>query len=116
VQLARWQDRFAALGVSVAAMTYDDPAILRAFHDANDLAYPLLHDPQATHVRAYGILNDAYAPGDEHYGIPFPGLIFVDATGRVRAKFAVPDYRERPALEDVHAALKALLAAPVVDQ
>jgi peroxiredoxin len=110
VQLAGWQERFEVLGVAVAAMTYDPVPVLRAFHEAEALSYPLLHDERAQHVDAFGIRNEAYAPGDDAWGIPHPGIVWIDEAGVIRGTWAVPDYRERPPFEDVHAALAAALA------
>lgn len=109
VQLAEWQARFAELGVNVAAMTYDSREILAEFHAAQELNYPLLQDEQVKHFSAYGITNGDYAPGDSMYGIPHPGILLVDADGTIVAKFAVPGYRQRPPLSEVHAAITALL-------
>lgn len=110
VQLAEWQERFDALGVAVAAMSYDAPELLASFAADNGLRYPLLSDQDARHVKAYGVLNPEYQPGHRAYGIPLPGVLFVDPTGRIVDKFAVPDYRERPEFADIHQVLEALLA------
>jgi peroxiredoxin len=107
VELARWQARFAELGIAVAAMSYDSRAVLAAFHRAEDLPYPLLRDADARHVRAYGVLNPQYQPGDRAYGIPLPGVLFVTPEGRVAAKFAEPNYRERPAMAEIRSDLAA---------
>jgi peroxiredoxin len=108
VQLAQWQERFAAIGVNVAAMTYDSLEILKTFADDNDLGYPLLHDVDATHVNAYGVRNEEYGPDHSAYGIPHPGILYIRRDGVVALKFAVPGYRGRPPLEEVYAAIVAL--------
>ena len=77
VQLADWQEKFAAIGVNVAGMTYDDVSVLADFHDRHDLGYPLLQDVDVKHVNAYGIRNQRYEPGDGGYGIPEPGILFI---------------------------------------
>jgi len=110
VQLARWQPAFAALGVRVAGMSYDDRPLLAAFHARHELPYPLLQDEDATHVTAYGIRNEAYAPGEAGYGVPHPGILFIAPGGEIRAKFALPGYRERPPFETVHGHLETLVA------
>lgn len=89
-------------------MTYDPRAQLAAFHAEKNLTYPLLQDLDARHMRAYGILNDHYAPGEDHYGIPHPGVIYADGAGTVVFKFADPGFRERPSFDAIHAALEAL--------
>lgn len=110
VQLAEWQEKFEQLGVRVAAMTYDDRAILAAFHAEHSLRYPLLQDEGLKHVDAYGIRNEAYSEGHSGYGIPHPGVLFVNPQGVVLAKFAESGYRERPPMEDIYAALAASIA------
>lgn len=93
-------------------MSYDSRDVQAAFHSAHDLGYPLLQDNDARHVSAYGILNPEYPPGHRAYGIPLPGVLFVSPGGRVLAKFAEPDYRERPAFDDIYRALVERLGGP----
>jgi peroxiredoxin len=112
VQLAQWQERFAALGVNVAAMTYDDISALKTFHDQQNLDYPLLRDVDAKYVKAFGVLNQEYQPGDRGYGIPYPGILFIRPDGEIAAKFAVPGYRGRPPFEDVYQTLEDLGSTP----
>ena len=110
VKLADWVERFDTLGVAVAGMTYDSRAALNKFHTERELPFPLLQDVEVRHVSAYGITNKKYQPGDKAYGIPMPGMVFIDADGVVRAKFAAPGYKKRPSFEAVYDALSALLA------
>lgn len=108
MQLAQWTDRFAAVGVTVAGMTYDDRAVLKAFHAEQSLNYPLLQDEDARHVEAYGVRNKDYSPGDQGFGIPHPGILYITHDGVVALKFAIPGFRERPPLEDVYQAIVSL--------
>jgi len=100
------------LGVNVAAMTYDDLAALKAFHDRYDLGYPLVRDVDAKYVKAFGVLNTDYEPGDRGYGIPYPGILFIRKDGEIAAKFAVPGYRGRPPFEAVYETVSGLASAP----
>jgi peroxiredoxin len=108
VQLAQWQEKFAALGVNVAAMTYDNREILADFHSSRGLGYPLLQDENAKHVLAFGVLDEDYAPGHRAYGIPHPGIIFVGSDGIVKAKYAVPGYRKRPPFDMLYKDVETL--------
>lgn len=108
VQLEEWQGKFAALGVQVAAMTYDAQQILADFHAAQSLSYPLLKDEDAEHVIALGIINQDYVKGDRAYGIPHPGIMLIGADGVIKAKYAVPGYRSRPAFDMLYTDVKAL--------
>lgn len=98
-----------ALGVNAAGMTYDDRSILAAFHAESGLGYPLLQDIEAEHALAYGVLNEQYGPGDNAYGIPHPGILFIDPAGTVVAKFAAPGYKKRPPMAEVVEAVAALV-------
>jgi peroxiredoxin len=101
VQLEEWRPRFEALGVKVAGMTYDRHELLASFHDEAGLGYPLLQDVDVYYVNALGVRNEGYAEGDSGYGVPHPGILWIGADGRVRAKFAVPGYRARPSFAEV---------------
>ena len=77
-------------------MTYDSQETLKAFSEKESLQYPLLQDQDIKHVNALGIRNEAYGEDSAMYGIPHPGVIFIDAQGTVAAKYAVAGYRQRP--------------------
>jgi len=96
-QLVEAQDEFEALGIKLATMTYDPVSILTESALDHDAKFPMLSDaPNYTHVKAMGILNAQYAPGERPYGIPYPGIFLLDASGNIRAKFAEEDYKVRP--------------------
>ncbi len=83
-------------------MSYDEVAVLADFHARRSLNYPLLSDEDARHVNAFGVRNLEYPMGHRAYGIPHPGILMLSPTGLVKAKFAVPGYRDRPPLADLH--------------
>ena len=91
-------------------MTYDDVPLLKEFHTEESLGYPLLADAEARHVNALGIRNETYEPGHNMYGIPHPGVIYVDAEGVIRAKYAVPGYRSRPPFDALLKHITGLVA------
>ncbi len=90
-------------------MTYDSLEILADFSEKQNIPYPLLRDVGASYVDALGIRNTEYPPGHRGYGVPHPGILFVDATGIVRLKFAVPGYRARPPFEEVYSGVQQYL-------
>lgn len=92
-------------------MTYDGVEALARFHADENLGYPLLRDEEGQHVSGFGVLNEEYEPGDGAYGIPHPGVLHLTPDGMVAAKFAVPGYRARPPMEDIHGALREWLEA-----
>ena len=66
----------------------------------------LLSDPQSRTIDRYGLRDPAYA-GKKTDGIPHPAVFVLDRDGRVRWSKIESDYRERPTVEDVGAALDA---------
>ena len=91
--------RFKALGVNLAAISYDSVYINSSFANRHNLSFPLLSDDKAVFASAFGILNVSYAKGHRAYGVPHPGVFIVNSKGDVFAKFSEKDYRKRPALE-----------------
>lgn len=107
-RLVTVQAQFAALGFNVAAMTYDPVATLLEAQEEYGATFPLLYDAGNTHVKAMGILNTQYAPGERAYGIPYPGIFVLDAQGVIRAKLAEEDYKMRPEFSLVLEAIAGL--------
>ena len=101
MQLQEQIDTFREAGLGVVAMTYDAPALQQAFVSRHGITYPMLSDVDATSVRALGILNTDYQPGDSAYGIPYPGVFVVDRDGVIRAKVFVEAYSTRVDAEGV---------------
>jgi mycoredoxin-dependent peroxiredoxin len=95
-------DRFAQLGVSVAAISVDSMATLRAFGDAQGLRLPLLSDfwPHGAVAAQYGVL-------DAERGWAERVSVLVDASGIVRAIVRGSDDEPRDAAAHL-AALSAL--------
>ena len=84
----------------MAAIFYDPPEAIRAFTDAQGIAYPVLSDAGSEVIRRYDILNREIDPdaqfGDIRlYGIPYPGTFVVDGEGRVVERFFEHRYQER---------------------
>ncbi len=95
-RLVERQADFAGLGFDVAAMTCGPVATLKEAEEEYGATFPLLYDEGNTHVKAMGILNTQYSPGERAYGIPYPGIFVLDAQGVIRAKLAEEDYKLRP--------------------
>lgn len=77
------------------AITYDSPEDQQAFIDKNKITYPFLSDIDAFTVKALDILNPDYAPGDDAYGIPLPGMFVVKPDGTIAGKIFVEGYQTR---------------------
>jgi len=82
------------------AIANDDPEKLRALSVADGLNMPFLLDPDATTIKAYGVYND----GSER-GIPHPTALVIDKQGVVRFVRVDEDYKQRPSVDELLAAL-----------
>ncbi|MFT6039572.1 MAG: peroxiredoxin [Candidatus Azotimanducaceae bacterium] len=111
MQLESVKQMLAPLGVKVAAMTYDAVETNARFQARHKVTYPLLSDIDARHVMAFGILNEQYAPGHRFYGIAHPGMMLVSPEGKIVARFAEANFRQRPDYDEVVAAVGTWLDA-----
>ncbi len=109
VQLQKNLEEFQQAGIAVVALTYDAPHLQQAFIDKNHIDYPFLSDIDAYTVKALGILNDKYQPGDDSYGIPYPGIIIVNPDMKIVGKIFVDGYEKRVDALAVLARAKELL-------
>lgn len=76
-------------------ITYDSPELQQKFIDAGSITYPFISDVDAETMKALGILNTDYSPGDSAYGIPYPGVFVLDPDGKIVGKIFVEDFRRR---------------------
>jgi peroxiredoxin len=76
-------------------VTYDSPALQQKFIDAGSITYPFISDIDATTVKALGILNTDYKPGDSAYGIPYPGAFVVNPEKKIVGKVFLEGFRTR---------------------
>lgn len=70
------------------------------------VGYTFLSDPQSTVIDRYGLRDPEYAH-QKIDGVPRPSVFVLDQQGRIRWMKIESDYRERPATEEVGAALDA---------
>ncbi len=109
VQLQSKLKEFNDAGIGVVGLTYDAPEVQQAFVDKNTIEYPFLSDVEAYTVKALGILNKDYGPGDGAYGIPYPGIFIVDANRKIVGKVFLDGYSKRVTAESVLESAKQLL-------
>jgi len=95
----------------MVAITYDTPELQQAFIDAGSIGYPFMSDIEASSFQALGILNDEYAPGDDNYGLPYPGIYVLSPEQEIVGKIFVERYQVRVHSETVLAYAKELLDA-----
>lgn len=101
MQLTEISNQFAAMGVNIAAMTYDSVEVLKFVEEEQGVEFSLLRDESITHVNSLGILNEDYEPGDRAYGVPHPGIFLISPDGVIRAKFAEEGFRARPDFDNI---------------
>lgn len=95
LQLQEYQPRFEAAGISLVIITYDRPADLQPFIQRHDISIPVLSDEDALTFRTLGILDETYKPGDEHFGLPRPGMLVLDSDNKVVGKWFPTDFMLR---------------------
>lgn len=95
----------------MVAITYDAPELQQAFIEAGSVAYPFLSDVDAESFQALGILNDEYEPGDENYGIPFPGIYVLNPELEIVGKVFEERYQIRVDTETILAYALEVLSA-----
>ncbi len=111
-QLVQLQENIAAFeeaGIAVVALTYDAPELQQAFIAEHGISYPLLSDIDATSIKALDILNTDYEPGQDAYGIPWPGIFVVNPDREIVGKIFVEGYRTRVEAQGVLAYARRVL-------
>ena len=94
-------------GANLWVVANDDPDKLREFRDREGFEFPILLDPDAQVIRAWGLFNDMDARGRL---IPHPTVAILDDGGVVRHFFTETNYRLRPPTADLVERLRALAA------
>lgn len=89
----------------MATVSYDPVKTLDRFAKRRKIGFTMLSDPKSEVIRAFGVLNDEFAPGGFGYGIAHPTIVVLDAAGIVRGVYAEANYTQRP---DPSAVIKAL--------
>lgn len=110
MELQRRAADFEANGIAVLAISPDPVEALAAFAEEHHITYPLLSDAGSVVIRRYGILNTLIEPGEQYYGLPFPGSYLVGADGRVAQKFFHRRYQDR---ETADVVLHSGFAVPI---
>ncbi len=99
--------------VKLFAISVDPPDVSKSFVDkiASDgkgaINFPLLSDPEHKTIDAYGLRDPAYN-GQKVEGIPHPAVYVIDKQGKVGWARIESDYKQRPANEEIRAALESL--------
>lgn len=102
LELNEYADKFKALGYGLSAISYDSTDVLNQFSKEENISYPLLSDQAAATISAYKILNPEYRMGDEHYGIPAPGVVIINSEGKVAYKYFFEGYVKRVEFSELY--------------
>jgi mycoredoxin-dependent peroxiredoxin len=84
---------FAARNTSIAAISVDSIEESRALAQKRGYTFPLLSDPQAATIRAYGVLHPH--AGENGRDIARPAEFLVDSSGTIRWVNTTGSIRER---------------------
>jgi len=99
--------------VKLYAISIDPPEVSKEFavklasDGKGEIKFPLLSDPDHRTIDAYGLHDPAY-DGGKFAGIPHAAVYVIDKKGIVTWAKVEANYRERPANEEIRAALNAL--------
>ena len=93
MQLQNAKQRFEAQGIKLAAVSYDNSAILEDFADRKKIDFPLLADPGSKVIRSFHVLNEK-ADGITR-GMALPGFFYIDKAGVIREKYFEANYVDR---------------------
>lgn len=105
IEINQWQEKFSKLGYGIAGISYDSQQVLKKFGDEHQIKFPLLADHNHQTITSFNILNQDYQPEDKNYGIPYPGIMIVDAKGKLLYKYFYQSYRNRVDMEKLFNAL-----------
>ena len=106
IELNNHAEQFTKLGYGLAAISYDNPDILKTFAEQKNISYPLLSDQKVQTMLAYSIVNNEYTADSDHYGIPYPGVVVIDNKGNVIHKHFFKGYKKRVKFADLYEQLK----------
>lgn len=101
MELEQNEDEFRKLGLGIAGISYDTPAILHNFSERRGIHFPLLSDADSKLIRTLGILNQTIPADNAFFGVPNPGSFIVDTKGVIVAKYFEEDYRQRYTSADI---------------
>ena len=100
VELQEALPKFEAAGITLYAISYDEPSALAAFARHHGITYRLLSDLGSTVIDRFGIRNTFVTEEQvPYYGIPFPGTYLVNERGVVSAKFFHRNLAQRESAE-----------------
>lgn len=121
--LAEAQDEIRGEGAQIAAIMPDRQHFTAGLKSESDALFPILTDIDNGYAMSLNLafwvgaeMQDlmtgagwdvSRSQGSNTWLLPIPATFVVGTDGKVKARFVDPDYRKRPAVEDLIAALKS---------
>lgn len=90
------QAPLAQRGYTLAALSYDPPAVLAKFAGAQGLGYTFLSDEKSRVIDLLGLRDPEYGAGSFAEGVPKASTLVIDAKGKLLWKAVATDYKVRP--------------------
>jgi peroxiredoxin len=103
--LRDYYEEIRGTGADLWVIANDDPDKLRELREREGFEFPILLDPDAQIIRAWGLLNDMDTSGRV---IPHPTVAILDDGGVVRYFHTETNYRLLPPTADLVERLRAL--------
>jgi len=100
----------AERGYKLAAISYDPTDVLAQFAEKRGISFPLLSDSVSVTIDAWKLRDVRYKPDSFAWGVPYASIFVLTRDGVVQARLAEEDYKVRPPLSAVLAAIDGLPA------
>lgn len=124
-ELKRIEQQIIDLGWQIAAISVDQPEVLKQTLTEKELPYTLLSDSPAEVLKAFGLaytvdpatvarykevgIDLEASSGYKHHILPAPAVYLIDTNGVVRFNYVNPDYKERISSDVLLAAARAYI-------
>jgi peroxiredoxin len=92
-------------GYRLVGISYEGPDVNKTFTQRRGITFPLLSDPGARVIAAWGLRDPQYPEGHRAFGVPRPVIYVIDRQNTIRARLAEEAYQNRPPVAEV---LKAI--------
>lgn len=89
------------LGYNIVTISYDSPETLDKFSTFYKFEHVMLSDVGSETIKAFGILNEDFAPDHFAYGVPYPYVYVVAAEGTVQAVLSESGHKKRPQIDAI---------------
>lgn len=88
-------------GYNLVGISYEGPEVNKSFTQRRGITFPLLSDPGARVIAAWGLRDPQYAKGHRAYGVPRPVIYVIDRQNTIRGRLAEETYQNRPPVAEV---------------